>query len=492
MAQTTAPRNVTVAQTELKAGALQLPAVVMQSITHIAPAIAALFFIQFIVGQAGLAMPVGYPIGVFFVLLTGFNLVELTRAMPSAGGYYTYVARGIHPRAGFLTAWIYMLFSPANVGPVLVFAGSIFAGELGLAQESIQPFALGFLVVGAIFVALLQYRGIQISGKTMVVLGIFELIVVSVLGLWGFLTPGPGGLNLAPLNPATFFAAPGFAIGILFAIQAMTGWESAAPLAEESTNPRRSVPIAIIGSILGIGVFLTVVTFGFFIGWGTDRVLDPTNGLAAAPRLPGLILAKQYWGVGEILPLLAIFSSTIAVSIACSNVSTRMWFKMAQTGTLPKALGKLHPEYKTPVNAIIAQLILTVAIGFGLTFWLGVSDQYFFVGTFTGASVLFTYVLGNISVYRVYSTERRSEYSVLRHLILPILSTLAMLFVGYEILIAIPPGNVGLAVPFTGGWVGVGIVIALLLSKDAVARAGESVEERPATASELKAIEGEW
>jgi amino acid transporter len=491
MAQTTSPGQVSVAQTELKAGALQLPAVVMQSITHIAPAIAALFFIQFIVGAAGLAMPIGYPIGVFLVFLTGLCLVELTRAMPSAGGYYTYVARGINARAGFLTAWIYMLFSPANVGPVLVFAGSVFAAELGLTGDQVMPFSLACLVVGACVVALVQYRGIQISGKTMVILGVFELIVVSVLGLWGFLTPGPGGFNLAPLNPSTFFAAPGFAIGILFAIQAMTGWEASAPLAEESTNPSRNVPIAIVGSIIGIGVFLTVVTFGFFIGWGTDRVLDPVDGLAAAPRLPGLILAKQYWGVGEILPLLAILSSTIAVSLACSNVSTRMWFKMGQTGTLPRSMAKLSP-YKTPVNAIIAQLILTLAVGFGLTLWLGVSDQYFFVGTFTGASVLFIYVFGNISVYRIYSTERRAEYNVVRHLVIPVVSTLAMLWVGYEILTAIPAGNIGLAIPFTGAWIVVGVVIAALLSKDAISRAGDSVEERPATAGELADIQGEW
>jgi len=354
-----------------------------------------------------------------------------------------------------------------------------------------MPFSLACLVVGAALVALVQYRGIQISGKTMVVLGVFELIVVSVLGLWGFLTPGPGGFNLAPLNPSTFFAAPGFAIGILFAIQAMTGWEASAPLAEESTNPRRNVPIAIIGSIIGIGVFLTVVTFGFFIGWGTDRVLDPVNGLAAAPRLPGLILAKQYWGVGEFLPLLAILSSTIAVSLACSNVSTRMWFKMGQTGTLPRSMAKLSP-YQTPVNAIIAQLVLTLLVGFGLTFWLGVSDQYFFVGTFTGASVLFIYVFGNISVYRIYSTERRAEYNVVRHLIIPVVSTLAMLWVGYEILTAIPAGNIGLAIPFTGAWIVIGIVIAALLSRDAIARAGDSVEERPATGGELADIKGEW
>jgi amino acid transporter len=164
---------------------------------------------------------------------------------------------------------------------------------------------------------------------------------------------------------------------------------------------------------------------------------------------------------------------------------------MGQTGTLPRSMAKLSP-YQTPVNAIIAQLVLTLLVGFGLTFWLGVSDQYFFVGTFTGASVLFIYVFGNISVYRIYSTERRAEYNVVRHLIIPVVSTLAMLWVGYEILTAIPAGNIGLAIPFTGAWIVIGIVIAALLSREAIARAGDSVEERPATSGELADIKGEW
>ena len=490
---TEAQRGATmVAETELRPGALKLPAVLMQSITHIAPAIAALFFVQFIVGSAGLAMPIGYPIGVFFVLLTGLGLAELARAMPSAGGYYTYVARGVHPRAGFLVSWIYMLFSPTNAGPVLVFTGVVLAGQLGIVGDSITPFALGFMLVGATLVMGLQYRGIQFSSKVMVTLGVGELVIVTVLGLWGLLSPGPGGFNLSPLNPATFFAAPGFAIGILFTIQAMTGWEGAAPLGEESVNPRRIVPLAIVGSILILGLFLTVVTFGVFIGWGTDNVLDPAKGLAAATQLPGLILAERFWGSGSVLVLAAILSSTIAVVIAISNVSTRMWFKMGETGTLPKALAKVHPEYRTPTNAILAQWGLTLVWGLLLTLWLGPTDQFFFTGTYTGLGVLFIYVLGNLAVYRLYSTEYRSKYSPLRHLLIPLGSTVALVWVGYEVLIAIPAGNVGLAVPFAFAWVIGGVVVSLLLNKDLVSRAGESVSERPATVAEEAALQGEW
>ena len=53
-----------------------------------------------------------------------------------------------------------------------------------------------------------------------------------------------------------------------------------------------------------------------------------------------------------------LISSVIAVSIACANVATRMWYRMGADGAFPKWFGKVHPIRKTPVNAIIAQWVL--------------------------------------------------------------------------------------------------------------------------------------
>jgi len=84
--------TITVAQTKLKAGALRLPSIFMQSLTMVAPGIAALFYTPVVVSQAGLAAPLAYPIAFIIVLFTAVVLAELAKAVPSAGGYYTYVA----------------------------------------------------------------------------------------------------------------------------------------------------------------------------------------------------------------------------------------------------------------------------------------------------------------------------------------------------------------------------------------------------------------
>src|SRR5512142_587303 len=103
---------VTVAETELKPGALRLPSIFMQSLTMVAPGIAAMFYTPVVVAQAGLAAPLAYPIAFVIVLLTAIVLAELARAVPGAGGYFNYVSRGINPRAGFLVSWLNIIFAP--------------------------------------------------------------------------------------------------------------------------------------------------------------------------------------------------------------------------------------------------------------------------------------------------------------------------------------------------------------------------------------------
>ena len=123
--------RTTVAETGLKAGALKLPSIFMQSLTMVAPGIAALFYTPVVVNQAGLAAPLAYPIAFIIVLLTAIVLAHLARAVPSAGGYYTYVSRGIHPRVGFLVSWLNIIYAPLVLGAVTVFGGYVISSSLG-------------------------------------------------------------------------------------------------------------------------------------------------------------------------------------------------------------------------------------------------------------------------------------------------------------------------------------------------------------------------
>jgi amino acid transporter len=98
----------------LRRGALGLPAAVMQGVSHIAPAVGMVLTLQFITSLAGLTAPLSYALAFVIVLTLGIALTQLAKYLPSAGGYYTYVSRTVHPRAGFLTAWLFFLYDPTG------------------------------------------------------------------------------------------------------------------------------------------------------------------------------------------------------------------------------------------------------------------------------------------------------------------------------------------------------------------------------------------
>jgi len=379
--------------TDLQRDAIGLVGATMQAITHIAPAIAALFFTQFVVSLAGITAPLAYTIGVIVVLMLGSTLVQLSKHMPSAGGYYTYVSRALHARAGFLTSWMYVLYAPLAGGPIYGYFGYILSQELKANYQINVPWLWWVCVLaGAPLIAFLQHRGIKISARAMLILGSLEMLIVFVLTVWGFFKPGPGGFTFEVFDFNRKLAVEGFALAVVFSIQGLTGWEGAAPLAEETRNPRRNVPRATMLSIVILGVFLVIAYWGQIIGWGVDKL----SSLSTSPVLPGLVLAHRYWGGAWVILLLAFLNTTIAVCLATANVGTRMWYRMAKNGSFPKALAKVNPVHKTPTNAILTQLALSLVAGLGVGAWIGADESFLLVdGLVLVLAVLFVYVMAN-------------------------------------------------------------------------------------------------
>lgn len=414
-----------VVKTALRPNSLGLVGVTMQAITHIAPAIAALFFTQFIVSLAGVTAPLAYVVGVVVVLMLGNTLVQFSKHLPSAGGYYTYVSRALSPRAGFITSWMYVLYSPLSGGAIYGFFGFILAGQLQEHYGLNVPWLWwACIAVGAPAVAFLQYRGIKISARTVVVLGAAEMAIVLALAITGFANPGPGGVSLGVFNFGNKLALSGFALAVVLSVQGLTGWEAAAPLAEETREPRRNVPRSVMISIILLGCFLVFTFWGVITGFGVNTV----GRLINSPVLPGLGLADKYWGAVWWLVMAAFLSSTLAVCIATANVGTRMWYGMGRSGSFPKAFAKVS-RHQTPVTAIIAQMCLSLASGLIIGAWFGADVSFFFIdGLILVLGVGFVYVIANVAVVRYYLTERRAEFNVFKHVVFPVISTAVLVY----------------------------------------------------------------
>jgi amino acid transporter len=465
----------------LKAGVVSLPGVLMQSVTSIAPAIAGLFTVPFIVANAGVGAPLAY-LGAFIIaLLLGYVLAQFSRHLSSTGSYYTFVSRSLGGRAGFLVAWVYLLFYPVVIAQVGSFMGSTLQSTLK-AEYGITFEWWWFMIFLIALVAWTAWRGVELSVKLIIWLGIIEGVIVLALGVWGLANPGPGGLNLHWLTAAGHSGQlHGLFLGVVFAIFAITGWDAAAPLAEESLDPKRNIPRAVIGSIVILGIFLVVVSWGQITGWGTSRL----GSFASSPVLPSFVLGKKYWGDGWLVVLFALFNSAIAVSIACTNASTRFLYGMARAKALPASLTKIHSRFKTPTNAILVQTGINILLGLVLPLAIGVANVYNVTGTWFTFALAFVYVVSNIGLFVFYRREHPDEFRWAKHLLIPAIGIVALGVVVYYSVNPLPAWPVSLAPFIVLGWLAVGgIVLAVVYRGDraanlalAGAAMGESVED---------------
>jgi amino acid transporter len=407
--------------------------------------------------------------------------------MPSAGGYYTFISRSIHPRVGWLVAWLFALYAPTVAGIVSLYMGNILQQELQANWQLNWPwFTTVFMIVVVVAVALLQYRGVSISGRALLVMGLIEMGLVVLLGIWAIANPGPGGVNFISYNPANISTVGfgGFALAVVFSLQAFTGWDGAAPLAEETENPTRNISRAVIGSIILLGVFLIFATWAIIIGWGTNNI----GSLPSSSELPAVVVARRVWGPVWWLILFALLNSTVAVAIACSNMGSRMWYAMARSGSLPKMLTRVHPVYKTPVNTIILQFLVNLVTGLLLLLWLGAVNGYFYESFVLALAVIIVYAMGNIGVFFLYWRQYRSEFNIFYHVVFPLISLAALGWLTYELFNPLPAVPIVYGLPTVGIWLLIGIVILAVMAARGregwLTRAGESAFEVPEAAEQ--------
>ena len=482
-----------VAITELKPGAVGIAGAVMQNVTHIAPAIAAFFFTQTLVGTAGsgagATAPLAYFIGLLIVIPLGVCLMELARKFPSAGGYFTYVSRTLGPVMGFLTAWVFVLYSPIAAGPSLAVLGQILQDELS-ANYGITWFHWYYApIIGIPLAAWAGYTGVSFSMKWIVTVGAAEFLIVLLLGLTGLVNPGPGGFSFGPFipgfNPGGIATFTGFFLAVVLTVQGLTGWEAAVPLAEETANPRRNVPRSIMASILIIGIMLVIAQWGQVIGWGTNDLAK----LGPSSEIPALVIAHRIWGSLWWLTLLAMITSVLGVTLACQNVATRMWYSMGRAGVLPASFARIHPTRKTPTTAVWAQAVLSIGVGIVGPAIMGTWAFFIFlVGYTLVLAVIFVYIAANIGLVKYFLTEARSEFNFILHFIFPVGTSLVLLYSIYAAFVPLPAAPNNYTPLVAALWLAAGIVIVVWMKAQGrsawLTKAGEIIAEREATASE--------
>jgi amino acid transporter len=420
----------------LREHSIGLPQVLFQSITHMAPAAAVAYSIFISVPFSQQALPLSVGLALIACICAATAIGQLAKLFPSAGGMYTYAARSLGPWAGFMVAWLFILFEPL-VAPFLYL-------EFGWAMSDVFQNSVGWhysgqwwiwVVLMTVIVFLLTYRDIRLSTTAGVILGAFEIAIFAALALW-MLFSNAGDLNLQPFNPSHADGDWGGVFkGMVFAILAFIGFEAAAPLGEEAKNPRRTVPRAVVGSAIAIGLFYVLCSYAWVFGAGFDNFVKQATTNAD----PWRNLAKIFWGSGWVLVFLAICNSIAANSNAAVNAATRVFYSLARNGLAPRPLAHTHPRFKTPHVAIIwmSVIALVIAIAFGWK-W-GPLIGFFMIATMAVPVVILVYMLVSAGCVAHYLGPRRADFNPFLHLVLPIGGIVLFFFPLYYQFYKFPP-----------------------------------------------------
>ena len=456
----------------LQPNAVGLVPVLFQSITHMAPAAAVAFSIVVGVPYAGGSIPLAVLLALVACLLVAISIGQLARHLPSAGGLYTYSARGLGSSVGFLVAWAYMLAEPLVAPLLYLIFGNVISANLASHYGTPNWLWAPLAAAAGLLVWFLTYRGIRLSARTGVALGIFEIAVFAILAVVLIAAAGDNN-TLSVFGPATgnekglgsVFPA------MIYAILAFIGFEAAAPLAEEAAEPRRTIPRAVILSCLSIGVFYLLCYYAATVYFGPGMMADKDKGfLSLNGGDPWTGMAFQVAGAFGVLVILAVANSAIANANAGATAATRVGYALARIGVLPRALARVHPVFRTPHVAVHLQ----GALGIGLALVLGVVtggpiSAFALLATMATIAIVCIYILTNLTNVVYYLREHRDEFNPLWNLVVPVLGILIFLpallaalgidFAGLGIAALTPPSNV--APLIIGAWmlIGLGLLV---------------------------------
>jgi amino acid transporter len=419
----------------LQKNVLSLPNCIALSVAVMGPVLAVVLNAPAAGPAAGAALPLAFLVSLILIIFVGNTVVQFARVLPSAGSFYTYAANGLGGGAGFFTGWLffgaYTLLVPGLFTAVASFAGDYVKSTF---HTDLPWWIYAFIFMAAVLI--LSVRSIKASVQVDLTLLAVEVIVFFLLATIAIAVAGNGN-TLAAFSPSSSPSGfSGLGLGVVFGILSFIGFDAAAVLGEESRNPRRLIPLAVGGSVVGVGVFYVYVMYGLTAGYHLN---DPT-ALASFIKdpTPFVTLAHRDAPWLEQLVDLSAIAGLFSALLALQNTTVRVLFSMGREGALPSALGRVHARFHSPHIAIYTLTVFTVIGGLVGAAWLGPSATglYGFTGAIGTVGVVLVYILCNIALIRYFM--KREDRNIVYHVVAPIIGSLGLL---YPLYVVVVPGQ---------------------------------------------------
>jgi amino acid transporter len=402
---------------------------------------------------AGTAVPLSFLFALVTIAFVAYAFVEFARQYSTAGSVYTFNGVALGARAGFLSGWAllltYVAFTAASAAETGAFFES-FAGVLGLHVSWFVP-----ALVAAVLVWLLGTRDVSLSTRATLVIEALSIVVIIVLAVVILARGGAHGLTLQPLAVGSGGVG---AVGLasVFAFLSFAGFEGAATLGEETRNPKRAIPRAIVAAVLAAGIFYLVITYVQSIGFGMSASGVHRFATSSSPLGD---LAQQYVGApmaGAIMAGATV--SAFACTVAGATAASRLLLTLGRDGLLPSALARVSRTHRSPVTAITVVMIITVIALVG--FWAAGapgSAVFGYLGTIGVLSLLLVYLVTQVGAIVLFG--RSGRWHGLQFAV-PIIAILLLAYALYANVFPVPAAPYNLFPYIVVVWIVIGVVLA--------------------------------
>ena len=337
-------------------------------------------------GFAGNSVWISFLLGTIVAMFAGLSYAELTALFPKAAAEYTFVKHAFKNNfLAFIIGWLTAITSMITAATVSLGFGGYLAQFVNL------PITISaVLLIGGL--SIVNFIGIKESTWANT---IFAIVTAGGLVLIIFL-----GMTYETTEQIDYFEMPHGTTGIILAFVliffAFIGFEDMANVAEEVKRPKKTIPRAIILSVIITGILYILVSLSVV------RVINWEElGQSAAPLAA---IAERSLGIqGSIaLSAIALFAtaSTVLITLVAGS---RILYGMAHNKSLPLSLGKIHSKTKTPWIAVIGILITSIAFT--------LIGDIVIVANITVFAVVITFAMINLSVIVLRYTEPNLERS---------------------------------------------------------------------------------
>ena len=329
--------------------------------------------------------------GGLMALMGAFCIAELSTRFPQTGGDFIYLHKVYGPFPSFLYGWMSLVIFQTGATAVLALFSAKYTLQFLPQLQFLSVSGLASLIL--IFLTAIHCFKVQVGSRFQSILTIIK--VVGIFLMVGLL------FQLKPIEPFQSYSNNsadnpyiGFSRALTPIFFAYTGWNCAGYIAGEISNPRRTLPIALIGGTLITMIIYAIVNYSFIQSIG----LESMKGQEMVPLLALNAVGASHWS--GFLSLLILISVMSSLSIHIQTAAARVIQAMGQQGIFFKFTGKIHPRFYTPINALIVQAIWTI----GLMFLLNIENL---VDSTTVVMIMFS----ALSISTLFKVERKKNDS---------------------------------------------------------------------------------